>query len=90
MYSIWLKFNYFPPKSTYWNVNSTKLKIKQKELELIKQKIESAGKGKVVCRGVMHRGVRLTIGFAHKNIEEPFKYSTFTSNEGEIVVTSAS
>jgi uncharacterized protein (DUF342 family) len=72
------------------NVNSTKLKIKQKELELIKQKIENAGKGKVVCRSIMHRGVRLTIGFTHKNIEEPFTYSTFTSNECEILVTSAS
>ena len=72
------------------NVNATKLKFKQKQLELIKHKIDNSGKGKVVCKGVMHRGVRLTIGFAQKNIDEPFKYSTFTSNEGEIVVTSAS
>lgn len=72
------------------DVNNTKIKIKQKELELIQQKIENAGAGKVVCKGIMYRGVKLSIGFAKLDIEESYNYSTFTCQEGKIVSNTAS
>jgi uncharacterized protein (DUF342 family) len=72
------------------NVNSTKLKIKQKELEIVKQKIENAGMGKVVCKGTIYHGVKLSIGFATMSIEEPLSFSSFTNIEGKIVVGTAS
>ena len=64
-----------------------KLDADTKEYEALSGQIQNSGKGKVVCRGTLYRGVKLTIGFASMTAENDISSSSFALVDDKIVVT---
>jgi uncharacterized protein (DUF342 family) len=71
-------------------VSEDKLKSDTEEYESLSGQIENSGKGKVICRGIMYRGVKLTIGFASMEIENDITSSSFALVDGKIAITPVS
>lgn len=67
-----------------------KLKTDNSEFNGINEQIQNAGKGKIICRGTMYRGVKLTIGFASMIVENDITCSSFALDDGKIVVAPTS
>lgn len=67
-----------------------KLTSDEEEYKLLSEQIENSGKGKVICRGCMYRGVKLTIGIASINIDNDITSSSFALVDGKIAVTPTS
>jgi uncharacterized protein (DUF342 family) len=66
-----------------------KLDSATKEYDSLSGQIENSGKGKIVCKGTLYRGVKLTIGFASMVAENDIVASTFSLVDDKIVVTPA-
>ncbi len=67
-----------------------KLKSDTEEYNSLSGLIENSGKGKVICRGTMFRGVKLTIGFATIEVDSDIISSSFALVDGKIAITSVS
>lgn len=64
-----------------------KLDAASKEYDMLSAQIENSGKGTVICRKTMYRGVKLTIGFVTMKIENDIQSSKFSLVDDKIVVT---
>lgn len=67
-----------------------KLKSDTEEYEKMSDQIQNSGSGKVICRGTMYRGVKLTIGCESMDIENEVTSSSFSIADGKIVITPVS
>jgi uncharacterized protein len=67
-----------------------KLEADKAEYEALSGQIQNSGKGKVICRGTLYRGVKLTIGFASMTAENDITSSSFALVDGKIAVTPTS
>ena len=61
----------------------------KEELAQLNPQIENSGIGKVVCRNIMYRGAKVTIGGVHMEIDRTVTCSSFVNIKGEIKVESA-
>jgi uncharacterized protein len=59
----------------------------EQEYEKIGEQIENSGKGKVICRGTVYRGVKMSIGFASMAITNDISASSFSFVDGKIAIT---
>lgn len=67
-----------------------KLEADNKEYTALNEQIQNSGKGKIICRGTMYRGVKITIGFASMTAENDITCSSFTFVDGKIAVATTS
>lgn len=70
--------------------NLKKLEADNKEYATLNEQIQNSGKGKIICRGTMYRGVKISIGFASMTAENDITSSAFTFVDGKIVVSPTS
>ena len=68
---------------------TVRLQKSREEVRQLNLLIENSGKGRVVCRQTAFRGVSMTIGAAHLDINETIRFSTFTCRDGKIVTGDA-
>lgn len=61
----------------------------RQEFALLAKELENVGKGTVVCRGPVCRGVKITIGFASLTVERDMPATVFSFAEGKIVTAPA-
>jgi uncharacterized protein (DUF342 family) len=78
--------------STQSSIQTSELKLNNDidEYNSLSGQIENSGRGKVICRGMMYRGVKLTIGFASIELENDIASSSFALVDGKIVITPVS
>jgi uncharacterized protein (DUF342 family) len=67
----------------------SRYEIVKEELAQLNPQIENTVIGKVVCRDIMYRGVKVTIGGVHMEIDRTVACSSFVNIKGEIKVESA-
>lgn len=72
------------------NASLLKLKSDTEEYNKLSEQIQNSGKGKVICRGTMYRGVKLTIGCESMDINNDISSSSFSLVDGKIVITPVS
>lgn len=69
---------------------TAKLNTDKEEYEALEVQIENSGKGKVICRGTLYRGVKLTIGFATMKAENDITSSSFSIVDDKITISPTS
>lgn len=67
-----------------------KLRSDNEEYDKLSGQIQNSGFGKVICRGTMHHGVKLTIGCESMDVDNDITSSSFSLVDGKIVVTPVS
>lgn len=70
--------------------NLEKLEADNNEYKMLNEQIQNSGKGKIICRGTMYRGVKITIGFASMTTENDITSSRFSLVDDKIVVSPTS
>jgi uncharacterized protein (DUF342 family) len=70
--------------------SNSKLESDMDEYNSLSGVIQNSGKGKVICRGQIFRGVRISIGSASIDINYEINSSSFSLVDGKIVTTPVS
>lgn len=58
----------------------------REELEALDRSLMESGRGMVVCRGPVYRGVKITVGFASVEIDHDMPASSFSLADGKILI----
>ncbi len=63
-----------------------KLEKDRQELDALNKALEQTGRGMIVCRGPIYRGVKITVGFASMEVDHDMPASSFSLADGKLLI----